>query len=69
MDGDQIRDPVRHDARFTGAGAGHDEEGAFGVLNGFFLPAAKFGKYVDLGSHKKIVAVSRSVTGIVWDGC
>jgi hypothetical protein len=39
------------------------------VLNGLFLPATEFGKYVDLGSHKTIVAVSRSVAGIVLDGC
>jgi hypothetical protein len=40
------------------------------VLNGFFLPPAEFGKYVDLGSHKTIVAVSRrSMTGFVRDGC
>jgi len=40
--GGQVSDAVRHDARFTGAGAGHNEERAFGVLNGLFLPPAEF---------------------------
>ena len=56
--GGKVSDAVRHDARFTGAGSGHNEERAFGVLNGLFLSAAEFRKYLDLGSHNRIVAIS-----------